>query len=54
MKRIQNFLIQNPSYTKWGNARLAERLKLSENTITKFKKTTIFKMIKKTYLSSLA
>lgn len=53
MKRIETFLKANPSYTKWGDARLAIRLNLAESTVHRYKRTASFKQIKKTYLGSL-
>jgi hypothetical protein len=53
MKRLETFLSLNPSYTKWGDARLAQKLNLVTSTVTKFKKTAIFKAIKTKYISSL-
>ena len=50
MKKIENFLKSKPSYTKWGNERLAAKTGLALSTIQKFKKTSSFKEIKESYL----
>lgn len=53
MKRIENFLRQYPSYTKWGTSRLAKRVNLAESTVNRFKKTEKFRSIKMDYLKGL-
>jgi len=53
MKRISSFLTLNPSYTKWGSSRLAEKTSLSVTTIERFKKSEEFKNIKRNYLKGL-
>lgn len=50
MKTLERFLTSNPSYTKWGDSRLAARLNLAESTVSRFKKTAMFKIIKSAYL----
>ena len=52
MKRLEKFLTDKPGYTKWGNARLAEKLKLSERTVKRFKATEAYKTIKDNYIVS--
>ena len=49
MKTLTTFLSNNPSYIKWGNERLAKRTGLKESTIAKFKKTTLFQEMSKSY-----
>lgn len=51
MKRLEKFLRTKPSYTKWGNTRIANLLGLSERTVKSFKNTETFKKIKQNYLS---
>jgi hypothetical protein len=53
MKKIERFLRSTPSYTKWGNVRLALRTNLSVKTIARFKQTEAFREIKSSYMSGL-
>lgn len=53
MRKIQKFLTEYPSYLKCGNKRLAERLRLSETTIAKFKKTPTYRIMRQQYVSEL-
>ena len=53
MKTIEKFLRQNPSYTKWGSKRLAERTKLAVTTIERFKRTNVYREIKNQYIKGL-
>jgi hypothetical protein len=53
MKKIERFLRTTPSYTKWGNVRLALRTNLSVKTIARFKQTEAYRQIKTAYLSGL-
>lgn len=53
MKRLEQFMTENPSYTKWGNERLATKLNLKVSTVEKFKKSATFKTIKSNYINSI-
>jgi hypothetical protein len=53
MKKIENFLINNPGYIKWGNERLAEKLGLSETTVRRFKNSNRFKVMSRSYRQSI-
>ena len=52
MKKLQELLMKSPSYTKWGNKRIADLVGLKEPTIKRFKNTEEFKTIKANYLKS--
>lgn len=51
MKKIEQFLRENPSYIKCGNEKIAKYAKVAMSTVLKFKKTSAFQEIKQTYLS---
>lgn len=53
MKTIEKFLRMNPSYTKWGTARLAQKTKLSESTVKRFKNSETYREIKSNYVKGL-
>lgn len=53
MKKLEQMLLKTPSYTKWGNLRLATKTGLKESTIERFKRTDVFRKIKSSYLKSL-
>jgi len=52
MKTLMKLFTSNPSYTKWGNSRLAAKTGLKENTIKRCKNSIEFKNLKKIYLTS--
>lgn len=51
MKKVHELMKSKPSYTKWGNKRLAELLSLKEVTIERFKRSAEFKNIKRDYIA---
>ena len=53
MKTLQNFLTKNPGYFKRGSQSLAERTNISINTVIKYKKSSEYSEMKKTYLNSI-
>lgn len=53
MKTISNFLRTNPSYVKCGAAKIAKRLKLSLNTVERYKRSAEFKTLNSNYRNSL-
>lgn len=52
MKTLKTLFESKPSYMKWGNARLATKTGLKEKTISKFKGSSEFIEMKKSYLKS--
>jgi hypothetical protein len=50
VKNITNFLIEKPSYLKWGNDRLAEKFGVAKKTVVKIKKDLA--PVKANYLAS--
>lgn len=52
MKTLMKLFASNPSYTKWGNSRLATKTGLKESTIKRYKNTAEFKDLKKVYLNN--
>ena len=49
MKRLLILFKTKPSYLKWGSARVAEKLGLSEKTVLSYKRTSEFKKLKENY-----
>lgn len=52
MKTLMKLFTSNPSYTKWGNSRLATKTGLKESTIKRYKNTAEFKSLKQVYLNN--
>lgn len=50
MQKVERFLSNNPSYVKCSVKRIANRLKLSEKTVMKFRTTETYKNIRQNYL----
>lgn len=53
MKKLANFLNDNPSYVKCGNIRIANKIGISVNTVSRFKKSRAFKELKTNYINNL-
>lgn len=53
MKKLITLIQANPSYSKWGNKKLAEKLGLKEVTIKRLKSQDSFKSLKSEYIKSL-
>ncbi len=51
MKRLILLFKTKPSYIKWGDARIAKKLGLSERTIISYRKTAEYKNLKENYYS---
>lgn len=49
MKKLETFLRNNPSYTKCGVEKVAERANVAVSTVLRFRKTEIYKSIKENY-----
>lgn len=51
MKKLENFLTMKPGYLKCGVSRIAKMCNVSENTVTRFKKTARFKELTRNYIN---
>ena len=49
MKRLILLFKTKPSYIKWGDARVAQKLGLSEKTIISYRRTSEYKNLKENY-----
>lgn len=54
MVRLKKLFTEHPSYTKWGDFRIALLTGLKERTVKNYKKSEEFKKTKREYLNNIS